>query len=384
MGKKIMILALTIALIFSGCWNRRELNQLAIVLGLGIDREGDGQVRISVQVVKPGEIGGEQKGGGSAGSPSLVLTTEGRTVFDAVRNFIELSGRKMFFSHNQVIIFGEGLARQGLKPVIDWIERDAEPRTEVPVLIARGEAENILKLSGVMEKLSAMEIKDSLLMASLTSKAGPIHYRDFLQSFASGKTGHVAPGIEIVNRSGRPAFRITGTAVFKRDKLTGWLNERETRGMLWVKGKVKSAIIVVPGVGQRKGDIAIEVLKAGARIEAAFEGGKPLITVHIKEEGNIGEVTGFQDTSKPEIIRELQNKQADVIKSEIWASIKKAQKEFKADIFGFAEELHRSDPKSWGQIKEHWEEEFSRMEVRLDVKSIIRRPGQKSRPTVPK
>lgn len=39
-------------MILTGCWNRRELNELAVVLAVGID-SADGQYEVSVQVAEP-------------------------------------------------------------------------------------------------------------------------------------------------------------------------------------------------------------------------------------------------------------------------------------------------------------------------------------------
>ena len=50
---KIIICFLAVALL-SGCWNSRELNELGIVVGVGIDKgEADNSVKITAQVVKP-------------------------------------------------------------------------------------------------------------------------------------------------------------------------------------------------------------------------------------------------------------------------------------------------------------------------------------------
>jgi spore germination protein KC len=53
-------------------------------------------------------------------------------------------------------------------------------------------------------------------------------------------------------------------------------------------------------------------------------------------------------------------------------TIETAQKQYKSDIFGFGEAIHRSNPKEWKKIKEQWDEEFSEMtaNVKVDVKLV--------------
>ncbi|MHB9096100.1 MAG: Ger(x)C family spore germination protein, partial [Eubacteriales bacterium] len=66
MIKKLCLITILIFNIFiSGCWNKRELNQLAVVMGTGIDSTPDGQVSLTVQIVRPEQMKSESGGGGT-------------------------------------------------------------------------------------------------------------------------------------------------------------------------------------------------------------------------------------------------------------------------------------------------------------------------------
>lgn len=382
--KGLLILLITGSIFIAGCWNRRELDHLAIVMGSGIDLGKDGEIVITAQIVKPSAI---KEGGGGEGSggqaPALVLSSQGKTVFDAVRNFVSTSSRKLFWSHNEIFIFGEEFAKAGVGRVIDWVERDAETRREVGVLVAKGEASEILSIPGDLEKLSALEISQALQAAGALSKAIRVDLNQFMLQYVSESTAPVAPRIELVKEGNQKKFRIVGMAVFKKDKLVGWLNERETRGLLWVLGEVKSGILVIGGPSPPKGKISIEIIKAKSKVKGEFIGGKPLITVDIEENGNIGEVTTPMDIAPPEKIKAIEKSQEELIKGEVVAALQKAQK-LKVDIFGFGEELHRVEPKEWAKIKNRWEEEFSQLEVKIAVKARVRALGEKTIPSKPK
>lgn len=58
--KAILFLILALVLLLTGCWNRRELNELAIAVGMGIDKQGD-QFRVSLQVVDPGKASAKKE-----------------------------------------------------------------------------------------------------------------------------------------------------------------------------------------------------------------------------------------------------------------------------------------------------------------------------------
>jgi spore germination protein KC len=58
--KSLLIYVLILMQIFvTGCWSRHELNDLAIAVGIGIDKIGD-QYQVSAQVVLPSQIAGSK------------------------------------------------------------------------------------------------------------------------------------------------------------------------------------------------------------------------------------------------------------------------------------------------------------------------------------
>lgn len=66
MWRKFLCILLIISLtLLTGCWSRKELNDLALVMALGIDLDPGGYA-VTVQVMNPGEAG-NQKGGRSGG-----------------------------------------------------------------------------------------------------------------------------------------------------------------------------------------------------------------------------------------------------------------------------------------------------------------------------
>ncbi|MHB1407833.1 MAG: Ger(x)C family spore germination protein, partial [Desulfitobacteriaceae bacterium] len=60
-----LLLLPSITIFITGCWNQRDLNKLAIVSAIGIDKDEDQGVKVTVQIVKPtvAKVGGAAKGG---------------------------------------------------------------------------------------------------------------------------------------------------------------------------------------------------------------------------------------------------------------------------------------------------------------------------------
>lgn len=69
MMRKILLSIMTLSLTFlTGCWDRVEINDLALVLASGFDLTKDGQLEITEQIALPSGIGMPGAGGGRRGT----------------------------------------------------------------------------------------------------------------------------------------------------------------------------------------------------------------------------------------------------------------------------------------------------------------------------
>lgn len=106
-----------------------------------------------------------------------------------------------------------------------------------------------------------------------------------------------------------------------------------------------------------------------------MKNGNPKIDINVTSEGSIGEVECTIDLSKPEKIEELNKRYAKDIKDKIEGSIKTLQEKYQSDIFGFGEEIHRTDPKAWKRLEGNWDQEFANLDVNVTVNAKIRNLG---------
>lgn len=367
----------------SGCWNNRELDTLGIVMGVGVDKsEGPGRIQLTVQVVKPGEISSSKKSGNSGGSSAAFwnVTGTGDTIFSTIRDLTNQSSRKLFFPHNQVLIFGRSLAEEGLQGYVDFFARDPETRLNIWILVSEGSAAEILSVKSELEKIPANNISKLVKGKNTSASQGPsVRFRDLITRLMSKTTAPVAPMIKITGEGEEKAVELSGTAVFKKDKMVGVMDKTEGRGLLWVLGEVEGGTIEVQ---ENESIISMEVVRASAEITPEFSDGKIKIKVDITEEGNLAEETGTQNLSGLGEITSLENKKADVIRGEVMAALRKAQG-LDADVFAFGDAVHQHYPKEWKDLEGKWDEIFPTIEVQVNVQSKLRLMGRISSPTVP-
>jgi spore germination protein KC len=385
-----LILPLTcIALLLSGCWNRREMNELAINMGLGIDKIGN-EYRITAQVVNPKEVAAREGGGGE--SSVTVYQASGATIFDAIRRITEESPRRLYMSHLRVLVLGESLARQGVGPVLDFLSRDHELRTDFYIVVAKdANAEDILKVQTAIEEVPANKLFTSMDESQRSwAPTVTVTLDRLITDLISEGKSPVLTAVKVIGKPSdkqtkttqtpdpQPRIRLTGLAVFKKDKLIGWLDEDQSKGYSYLIDKVENSVgkITCPD-GE---NLNLEIVRTKTTMRGRVVNGKPEIRIEIRSEGNVGESHCRIDLTKPETITELESIANERLKQVIQTTVNTVQKNYKSDIFGFGDSIRRSDPKGWKQIKDDWDNLFPDTTVQIYADSQIRRLGTVSNP----
>ncbi len=135
----LLFLQIVFIIILTGCWSKREIDELSIATAIGIDKTEDGYI-VSAQLINPGEVASEK-----ATNRTAVTTyrTSGETVFEAFRRLTLETPRKVYNGHLRILIFGEEMAKHGIGKILDFFSRDHEMRTDFYIVVAKNtKAEN--------------------------------------------------------------------------------------------------------------------------------------------------------------------------------------------------------------------------------------------------
>lgn len=382
----IVLLMLMMPILLTGCWNKRELNELSVASAFGFDKDGD-RYTVSVQLINAGQI--ESRNSNSVQQMPVVThhLAGGRTIFESIREMTTTTPRKIYSAHIRLVVIGEELAKDGIAKVLDGLSRDHELRTDFYIIIARGTtAANVLKILTPMEKIPSNKLYSSLTAAETNwgvSVRTDLH--ELIYKLVSKGTDPALAAVRIIGdpKVGASSANLTsvdtptvqqfrGAAVFRRDKLVGWLTSGENKGFNYAEGKIKSTIVRIPCEGG--GQMGIELIRTNAKTKVVMENGKPAIHVRIRTEGNIGEMECAMKVEDNRAIAKLQAEVSEQIKLVIEAALKKARA-CKADIFGFGEDIHRARPRLWHTMEKDWNERFVNLPVHIQVESKIRRTG---------
>jgi spore germination protein KC len=388
-------LFLVMIVLLTGCWNRRELNDMSIVMGMGVDKlERTQEYRVSYQIVNPGAVASGTGGGsGGSGTPVTVYSGTGKTLFEAIRKTSQKVPRQPFFSHMQLLVIGEAAAKDGIEKIFDFFDRGHETRLTIRVLVTRGtEAKRMLGILTHVEKIPAYGIAgkikttEKLWSENVNNEIDDIIKAQVIEGkepIISGVriNGNVEEGKKNTNleQTEPPALiEIKGIALFKNGKLRRWVDGDKARGILLVLNKMKGAIIVINRNDGKK-TLDIEVIRSKTNVSAKVKDNRPIFQIDIRQEGHLGEVTYPVDLTKKEEITKLEKEWGKEIEKEVIQAVNVAQRE-KCDIFGFGEAVKQTNPKAWEKMRKDWSQIFSETKVDVKVDAYIRQTGMRTKP----
>ena len=394
-----------LSLFASGCWDNREPEWLASSLLLAFDLDEENMYKAIVVLANPLFQGGGDVGTGSGGGgvklTFWVHSARGRTPFEAVLNLSQGTSRQIRFSHILVLLFSERLARAGIWPVLELFQRHRELRANIQTAVVDGDLEELLRADFPLEflpstaidrllRITSIErsiIPDSRLLTKFIEFTRPgeemilARLKVLSQEAGQGKQGEdqqsqgqESPGQK--HPPGAPA-EVTGAAVFRGEKMVGWMDGHETRGQNWIRNTLERGAVIIELPG-KKGLATIEIIKMQSKIEPKINGGEVMITVEIMTEGRLQDLVvspGETPRLDKDFDQTLENRFAESIRRECERSFARA-KELKADIFGFGNAIYRRFPRLWEEdLAGRWEEAFCQLSVEFLVEAPIKRSG---------
>lgn len=363
--------------LLSGCWNYKEIDKLAIVSGMAVDKNEKGdKFLLTSEIVDVKEIMGKTT------VTSKKIDSEGETIFDAMRNMIKISGKKLYWSHAKVIVISQDVAKEDIIPVIDWVARDQEPRIEINLLISKEKtARELLSQQSITTDIRSIEMDLMLNANKSLSKAPRTAVYEFINALASEGISPTIPAIGITTSENKKTSELSGTAVFKKDKFLGFLDEEETKYFLFIRDKIKGGLLPVNISEDNFNDkVTLEIFENNTKLKPVNLNENLFININIRTRVSIAE----EDTSRNYIDEpgraKLKNAAEKKLEDQIINLVKKVQNDFDSDIFGFGEVVKNEMPLLWKNIKGDWDKIFKNLEVKVNSEMNISNSGIINKP----
>jgi len=317
-------------------------------------------------------------GGGAAPTAKTfkVIQGKGETLQRAMQDTSDHAQQNISWKHVVAVVLTSRMAEHGISAVLDHLCRFGEFHVNSYLLITKDSLEDLLGSTPKIESGLPSPIIAVSLISQQTTHSKVVTVKDYVWAYLSKEASPVVPLISIASLEEKQKVKeieydYTGLGAFKDDKLVGWLDEFETRGLHFIYGmKNKGSLVLNDSKKSPDTEITIENLRIKSKITPTLQRNKPSISIKMETEYDIGESTSpiiLYSKEVPEINMRVEAN----IKAEAETVIKKAQKTLKADIFGFGKRIYEKFPKYWLENKDKWDDIFSSMDIKVEVKATL-------------
>ena len=376
--KKIkIIISLFICFLLTGCYNYRELNDLAITSAIGINKSGD-DFELIIQVVNNQKQSSE---GGSAGEQLqfVVYKTKGKTIQEALRSIILESPKRLYLNHTALLVISEEVAKEGIGDIMDIFARDSEFRKQFMVLISKNdETEDVISTVTALETLNAKNIKDSLKTDNkYLGSSTIVTFENLLSAYLNNKIDIALPSVIMKGnektskeedniKESEPSAKVVldDLAIFDNKKLVGYLDKKDSINASIINNDINNTIYTYKCDNNKY--LSIEIIDSKTEVKTPSD--KEEININIKQKANINETTCNIDLEKQEDLDKLEKEISKQLKKEILKTINKTIKEYNSDIFGFEDTIYKDNPSYYKKLKEKYHDEIlNNLEFKVDV-----------------
>lgn len=392
--KKIIYIIISLISIVSlcGCWDRKEPKDLALINSVIYDLNDEEGYEVTIEIKNPSATGTSQTSSGSGKNTIITESEKGESIPEALRKVSNNLERTLFGGQNKVRFFSEKFAKKDMYGVTDFLSRGFITDEKSYIIIIKNPDPKIIyeTQTGLTEVVG--DFIESL------RKNQPRTYNQstfmptlkFIQElFCEGKEP-VAGVVEVIPFDNKPlqeqqsndesenTIQTTkliyeGLAAFKDGKLVGYFDDVEARAYNFLLNDTKRTIFSV--TDEKENTVVANVIQSKCDIKAKPKGNDIYFETELAVKLFIAQIDGDLDISEREIEEKFEQLFNNKIKEQIENAIKKAQTEFKSDIFGFGNYLHIQNPKIWKNVKDKWNDKFSKVAINVKVDTSIKFDG---------
>lgn len=402
--------------LLSGCYDRSELEEQAFLITLGIDRDKNHAVHVVARVAVPSKLASSTSGAGGGGgdfrSGTPIIGATGRTIQEALALMNTGVERSINLTHLSAVVFGEQAARSGLLSYIRPMVRYREFRRTLYLFVAKGSLTRVFTRDRPILETSVTRLIEDLHDTSRRTGFAPsVQLHGFLSSLEmnnddpvlpvlaynerttqegkdrAGSVKHSGRAAEVsvpgqVSRTGGNPVENVGAALFREDRLVGFLNGQQARYLQLLNGSLHRVFINFPSPS---GDGYVTLwLRYAEPLEVMVhaQGPKPRIDIRqsfvaelLGEQGSSSYVSASQRTRLERVV-------ADEVKRREIALVQTIFTRYRVDPFHFFQYARGSFPTVESMRKFSWRSVLPKVALAVAVNVRVRRLGTQLNPSV--
>lgn len=384
MKKLKYLLLLLLVPILSGCYNYRELNDISIVTAVSIDYDEEEKIfKTITQVINPIK----QQDASSSGEPPFVTyKSDAKSIEEARIKVIRDSPKEFYTSQMQILILSESIVNNHLAEVLDLFTRAPDIRSEFKIMVAQdNKALEGITIETIFDSLSSSNILDSLEAQSkkegltldltlndLTSMyLNPYEEMAFPSLIVEGSINKGEKEENVTTTVAKATTKIGTTAIFKDNKLLGFLNEDESKVVSLIKGELTNTII---NMDYKDGIVVLEPIRIKVGQKANLKDNT--VTISIKGFARVDEIDANFNLKSLKEVENLEKYFNEYIEKYIEDNFEGIRKKYNSDIFGFRDLYYKTDHKYFKKYYDDWyEDAFPSLEIKAKSKIKLYEKG---------
>ncbi|GFN33300.1 Ger(x)C family spore germination protein [Paenibacillus xylaniclasticus] len=353
--------------ILSGCWNSKDIQNMAYVTAIGLDYS-EGKYITYVQVLNFSNVARSEGVELGKKVPSWIGKGVGTTVIGSINSLFATSQLRLFWGHVKAVVVTESLMRQGITETYNALNRYREIRYNVLVYGTKEKLTDIFTQKSILN-MSPLETlmytpQDTYEQYSIIM---PIQGHKTIAAIHEPTEPLMIPSLSITKKVWNedekhvPMFKISGAYFFKDKKMTSWMSIEDLKGVRWTQRNLGQAYLQVPKQGK---PIAVLFLRRPKfSIHPVISGSKVQYDLEVRISGRLAELL------EQESLPKLEQLGAQTIKEQIEETYRKGVAA-NCDVFKLRQQLYRNHPSVWKRLKATTLDEQSLRHVRVKV-SII-------------
>lgn len=360
--KKInIIFLLIVSLILTGCYDKKELNKIAIVTATEINKIDDKYI-VTVEIANPQLPSNSQE----KEKPYVIYTGTGKSVQEAYRE-IKLSTPKYLYpEHLEVLIINEDIAKKDITEVLDFYLRSPYIRTEFYILISQDK--NIIDTSSDLISLTSTSIVSTMETNNrYLGVANLVTLNELASDSINPNKEIILPAIKKKNDN----YELTGLAVFKDNKLLDYLNKDESITYNIIKNNTSSSILSYEC--EKDKYLTIELIKSKSIIKPKNNN----IKINIDLDVSINESNCNIDLNNQDSINNIKNNLENELNNIFINDTNNIRNKYNSDVFGFLDEIYKHDYNTYKLVADTWyNDKYKNINIEIYTKVNILGKGK--------
>jgi len=378
MRKKGMIalVGAVLLLLLAGCWNSKDIQNMAYVTAIGCDYE-NGKYITYVQILNFSNVAKGEMSNVGKNIPAWIGRGEGVTVTESFNAIYSTSQIRTFWGHVKSIVMTERFLRKEdrVKEAYDMLNRYREVRYNILVYGTKEPLRTIFSQKSIMNLSPLDTVMDTpSQIYSQRSYILPLYSYKLVAQINQPPGLGILPSLSIdrgnwtEDQKPRTMFRIDGAYFFREKRLIGWLSEQDLEGYRWMQKKLARSPINIPN--NDSPDASIILTKPKPHVSHEVRNGRVFFNVRLSLDAYVDEMVRNLNKS------EIEEKSAREVERQLRATYEKALR-IKADVYELSECLYRENPKKWHELQREGRFVLDKDSLdKIDVKVNLQHTGK--------